>query len=1089
MKLKLIFCLLICYGSSLIASPGYYRFPTLHQDNIIFTAEGDLWLTQPRQALAQRLTTNKALESQPSISFDGKQIAFVANYDGASEVYVMPLSGGVAKRITYENSQVKLHAWTHSGEILYSSNNRVGPTGNWTLRQVNPATLITRSIPLADAVEGQIDPANQSLYFVQFGLQVSTDNAMQYRGGAIGELWQYQLGSTKEAVKLSADHQGSISNPMVSKNKVYFISDATGCPNIWQMDKDGSNKQALTQHTQWAVKSARLNNNKIIYQLGADLILLDLATQQSTLLNIQLRSDFANLRTHWDNTPLKSLTHLSLAQKQKKVVITARGKVAIANVDGSRLIEIDTPANSRTRKAILSPNGQWVYALNDASGEVEIWRFAADGSKQRKQLTFDANTFRWHINISPNGEYIAHDDKNGNLWLLNLKTLKNKQIMRHQESLTPYTNVVWSNNSQMLAIATTHKDKDRSQVALYSILEDKYQLLTSEKYHSFSPAFSQDNQWLYFLSNRHFNAFPSSPWGDRNMGPSFDRQTQIFAIAINQEAQFPFRDPNELLQKSTPKKSTKKSPKKSAKVVKIDWNGLSSRLWQLPLDPGNYRALQLSSKFLYVIDRITEPNSKPQVLVAKIEPNTKFETFSKDVAELQMDPQGKNLLIRKNGGDNQKLFIVDVGAKFPKETKDAKVAVSSWQIKVEPQQEWQQIFHDAWLMHRDSLFDPTMRGVNWKQVKQKYAPLLQRLTDRHELNDLFTQMMGELNTLHSQVRGGDFGLTITPPKVASLGAIYNQTKQGVQIDHIFEYDPELPLSGSPLSFPGVNAKNNDIIVSVNGQPTPTIASLNEQLLNQVGAQVLLQLKRGDKQIKTLVIPVSHRAEYTLRYNDWVTRTRNTVTQANPNIGYLHIHAMGAKDIAEFAREFYANYNKPALIIDVRRNRGGNIDAWIIEKLLKKAWMFWQAGNGAGYSNMQQTFRGHLVVLADQFTYSDGETFTAGIKALNLAPIIGKQTAGAGVWLRGLNRLTDKGIARVAEYPQFAMNGEWVVEGFGVTPTIEVDNLPFATFNGKDAQLETAIEYLEQKMLHEPLPKLQGKLLSPANTPAKDITVQ
>ena len=203
------------------------------------------------------------------------------------------------------------------------------------------------------------------------------------------------------------------------------------------------------------------------------------------------------------------------------------------------------------------------------------------------------------------------------------------------------------------------------------------------------------------------------------------------------------------------------------------------------------------------------------------------------------------------------------------------------------------------------------------------------------------------------------------------------------------------------------------------------------------------------------------------------------------MGYLHLYAMGSGDIESFAREFYTNYDKDGLIIDVRRNRGGNIDSWIIEKLLRRAWAFWQPTHGSANTNMQQTFRGHLVVLADQMTYSDGETFSAGIKALGIAPIIGKQTAGAGVWLSGRNRLTDKGMARVAEYPQYAMDGRWIVEGFGVTPDIEVDNLPHATFNGIDAQLNEAISYLKNEMVQTPILPLKAKPI-PASGAAADI---
>uniref|UniRef100_UPI0040474B33 S41 family peptidase n=1 Tax=Shewanella sp. TaxID=50422 RepID=UPI0040474B33 len=350
--------------------------------------------------------------------------------------------------------------------------------------------------------------------------------------------------------------------------------------------------------------------------------------------------------------------------------------------------------------------------------------------------------------------------------------------------------------------------------------------------------------------------------------------------------------------------------------------------------------------------------------------------------------------------------------------------------------------YSAWLMHRDSFFDPNMHGVDWQAAKAKYQPLVDRLTDRNELNDIFVQMMGELNSLHSQVRGGDIDQDKEAAKAAALGARLTQTDKGVVISHIYQTDSELPLSGPPLGRIEVDAQEGDVIRAINGKNVASVADVTQLLRNQANKQVLLGLQRGKTALNTVVTPHDISADAKLRYLDWVEHNGAKVAEASKgNIGYLHLYAMGSDDIESFAREFYTNYDKDGLIIDVRRNRGGNIDSWIIEKLLRRAWAFWQPTHGSTHANMQQTFRGHLVVLADQMTYSDGETFSAGVRALNIAPIIGKQTAGAGVWLSGRNSVTDNGMARVAEYPQYAIDGRWIVEGHGVEPDIEVDNLP------------------------------------------------
>ncbi|WP_196140223.1 S41 family peptidase [Aliikangiella sp. G2MR2-5] len=1089
MKLKLYAVALLTGLSGVAdASVGYYRSPSLHNNTLVFTAEGDLWINQIGSTESRRLTTHPAEEKQAAISADGKWVAYAANYEGTTEAYVIPLEGGVAKRVSFENSSVRVHGWTPKGEVLYSTNNRVGPTGNWTLRTVNPDTLVTASIPLADAVEGSVDAKGEYVYFAQFGLQVSTDNARVYRGGAKGELWRYKLGSSQEAQKLTGTHQGSTRQPMAYDGRLYFVSDASGSENIWSMKADGSDYKQLTFYKDWPIRAARLHQGKIAYQLGADIYIFDISSGKSQKQSIELTSDFAQLRDKWINEPLKYLNSSNLAGDHKKVVITARGKVAIASTDKSRLVEVKTPADSRTRAAILSDDGKWVYAINDASGEMEIWQFAADGSNQNKQLTKDGYIFRWQLSLSPDGRYIAHDDQNGDLWLLDLKSGKNRKIISGGSGLDPFNNLTWSNDSNLLAATQLAQSDERNRIVLYSINEAKSQVLTSDKYNSYSPAFSVDGNWLYFLSERHFDATPRAPWGDRNMGVTFDRRSQIFAYALKTDARFPFQRPNELMpeEKSQDKNDDKKKNKNSKrKATPVDWNGVTDRLWQVPVDSGNYKVLQVNSEYLFVSDQISEPNSKPELKSIKIKPSPKLETFTKDIAEFKLSDDGKLIFVRKEGNNNANMFIVDAGAKFPKETEDSKVVTSDWKLRLSPKQEWKQMFHDAWLMHRDSLFDPQMRGVDWKAAYTKYSPLLERLTDRYELNDIFEQMMGELNALHSQVRGGDFVADSNAPQAALLGATLNQNSEGVTIEHIYKYDNEIPSQASPLLMPGVNVQEGDLIVSINGLPTKTIAAVNNALLNQAGKQILIELKRNNKHHKTVIVPTDTRTDNRLRYNDWVSENRKKVEQSKENIGYLHLYAMGSNDIADFAREFYAAYKSDGLIIDVRRNRGGNIDSWIIEKLLRKAWMFWQAPIGGPTANMQQTFRGHLVVLADQYTYSDGETFTAGIKALNIAPVIGKQTAGAGVWLRGLNSLVDGGMARVAEFPQYAMDGRWIVEGHGVEPTIEVDNLPHETFYGKDAQLEAAIEYIQKKIRQQPIKAMKPKAFPKSNA-AQDI---
>jgi len=1083
LDIRFVALALLVVATSSSAMEGYYSSPALHGNTVVFTAEGDLWIHQLGIEQAERLTTHPSLETQASISPDGEWIAFTADYEGALEVYLIPVSGGVPKRLTYENSGVAIQEWTADGLILYSTNSRVGPPSNRTLKTVDPQTLEAKSIPLADASGGSIDDRGDYIYFTQFGLQISADNANTYRGGLLGKLWRFRLGSDDEASRIAEEHAGSARRPMVSANKLYFISDASGRDNIWSMDIDGGNAEQITQHDELSIRGVSMEGGRVVYQLGADLYLLVVATRESRKLDIQLASDHPGLREQWITDPLKYVTSARLSGDFDKVVVTARGRTAIAGLDQVRLVTVGSPTSTRLRGASLSHDGESVYAISDTTGELELWRYDATGATTAEQLTEDGSALRSGFSESPDGKWIAHDDGNGGLWVLNTETKENRQIVADSLDLEKFA---WSPNSNHLAIAYTDNDGIRPRIFLYDINSGTQSYLTTEKYESGAPAFSRDGKWLYFLSDRNFEASFASPWQDRDFGPAFERRTEIFAHALTEDAEFPFAVPNELSPKDAEEEDEDGEESEVADVV-VAWEGVEARVWQVPMEAGNYADLLMNDEFLYVHSFSSAPGAEPEIKVLKLEPQPKPATFTDKVRAMDLSDDGEKLLVLKQDEEEPEMFIVPAGEEFPEDVSKNTVQTGGWQFSVDPRLEWEQIFHDAWLMHREQFFDAEMRGLDWEAVREKYTPLVRRTTDRRELNDVFAQMMGELNALHSAVRGGDVPLDPDSPKPAALGAQLGQTRSGVAIDHIYRYDTELPAQAPPLAKPGVDAAVGDVISAINGIETPTLESVHRALRNQAGKQVLLQLQRGREELTTVVVPVESGDDASLRYSDWVVENHSKVEAADADLGYVHIRAMGRGDVASFARDFYANTNKKGMVIDVRRNNGGNVDSWIIDRLLRKAWSFWAPRRGRPYTNMQNAFRGHVVVIADERTYSDGETFVAAIKRLDIAPVIGKRTAGAGVWLSGRNRVVDNGIARVAEFPVFGMDGEWLVEGYGINPTMEVDNLPHATFNGGDAQLEAAIVYLQQKIEQEPIPELNAKPFPEYGQPAVEST--
>lgn len=1074
------------------ADEGYYRFPALHGDRIVFTSEGDLWSVAATGGTAQRLTTHPAEESQAAISPDGLRIAFVAAYEGGSDVYEMPATGGAPRRISHDGSRVFLQGYGPDGDLIYTSENVVGPTLTRMLRVVDRASGSTRSLPLADANEAAVAADGRTLWFTRFGAHVNGDNLRDYRGGSMAQLWRWTPGSQAEAQRLAGDYPGGLTRPMAWQGRLYAIGDAEGGANLWSLAEDGSDRRPLTSHTDFPVRSAGLHDGRIVYALAGGLRLYDIASGADRAVPVRLASDLLPRRDRLVAKPLDYLGSARLSADGSRVALSARGQVALASVDVRRRVEIARPALGRLREAVVSRDGKHVYAIADGQGRSEIWRLAADGGPDARAMTKDGDVHRWRLYPSPDGRALAHDDKQGRLWLLDTVDGSNRVIDASVHAADDaYAAVSWSPDGRYLALVRVDSTRLLDQIVLLEPRSGRKTTLTSDRYESFAPAFSRDGRWLYFLSNRSFAATPAGPWGDRNTGPFFDRRARLYAIALQPGAVFPFAPPDEFA--GPPAASPKAEAGGLPTLPEVDWEGIAGRLHEVPLDAGNFSDLAIDGERLYLLDREASAAAKPTLKVLPIGRDApKLETFATEVASFALSADGRKLLLARSPPEGATarvgaLLVVDAGSKLPEDVTRLTLRIADWSLLIQPQAEWAQMFDDAWRMHRQFSFDPAMRGQDWNAVRARYAPLLPRVGDRAELDDLLAQMVAELGILHSQVRGGDLPADPDAPKPSALGAELIESEAGLRIARIYRSDPELPAERSPLAQPGVDAREGDQLLAVNGQAVARLAELASALRRQAGQQVMLRLKRGSSTPHQIVVrPVPPARDAELRYRDWVETSRAAVERAGGGrIGYLHLRAMGAGDMAGFVREFYAQYDREGLIIDVRRNRGGNIDSWVIEKLLRRAWAFWQPTRGVPYWNMQQTFRGHLVVLADALTYSDGETFAAGVKALGLGPVIGTRTAGAGIWLSDRNRLADNGIARVAEFGQFDGQGRWLIEGAGVVPDIEVDNLPFATAGGRDAQLEAALENLRQRLAAAPVRQPPAQPIPPRGVPGHD----
>lgn len=1055
---------------------GYYRFPTLAANTVVFTAEGDLWKVPVAGGLATRLTTHHGLESHAALSDDGQRVAFNANYEGPREVYVMDVEGSRPERLTWGNGG-RVIGWTPDGWVLFSTAAYSG-LPDAQLVAVDPATRELRHVPLSQAAEG-VYGDDGTLFFTRIARQGS--HTKRYKGGTAENLWRFADGAD-EAVPLTADYTGTSHQPMFHDGRVFFVSDRDGTMNVFSMAPDGSDVQQHTERDGWDAKDPDESDGRIVYQSGADLYIYTVASDSERKLDIRLSSDFDQTRERWVEDPNDYLTAASLSPNGDRVVLTARGQVFVAPTKAGRFVRVTRDVYRYRSARFLAGDEDEIAVLSDESGEVELHLLDPRGIEEGEQLSRDGESLRFEIFPSPDGQRLAYFDREHELWVFDRADGRQKKVATSR--FFGFNGLNWSPDSRWLAYGAPAENQ-LNQVVLYDADNGTNHPVTSDRFNSFDPTFSPDGKFLYFLSDRNLRSVVGSPWGNYAPQPYIASPTKVYLLALQPGTRSPFAAATELDsdgetsdgEKSNAKEGgnkkddDKKSDDKkddSPAPVEIAFDGIEDRLEVLPIAPGNYNGLSAQDGKLYWLSIQRIPRFRAELQVIKTEHKAEVKTLLTGLEGYDISADGKKILIRMNGA----LHVVDAGTSPLKDLGKSKVDLSAWTLSVEPRLEWRQLYVDAWRLLRDYFYDPGMHGVDWPAMRDKYLPLIDRVRARDELSDVLAELTGELSALHHFVYGGDIRRGEEDIDVASLGAhlIRDDAQGGWVVKKRYRSDPDMPEERGPLAHPNVNVKEGDVILAINGVDLLTSQAPGQLLRQQQGKQVLLKVKDGGdgSEREVIVEPISGFQNFRLRYGEWELERREIVEELGEGeIGYVHLTAMGGRNYTEWARNFFPVYNRKGLILDVRHNTGGNIDSWILGALVRKAWMWWKARETAPYYNMQYAFNGHMVILCNERTASDGEAVTDGFRRLGLGKVIGTRTWGGEIWLTSSNVLIDRGIATAGEFGVYGPEGEWLIEGHGVDPDMVVDNPPHATWNGEDAQLKAAIEYLQKKIAEDP----------------------
>lgn len=1058
------------------------RFPSIHGDQIVFSYAGDLYTVAKSGGVARKLTTNKGYEMFAKFSPDGKQIAFTGQYDGNTEIYTMPSQGGEPQRLTITATLNRddlsdrmgpnniVMAWKDNETIIYRSrmisfNDFVGQ-----LFSVSTKGGLSQQLPLPAGGFCSYSPDGSKFAYNQVFREFRTWK--YYKGGMADDIWIYDF-KTKQTTNVTNNPAQDIF-PMWKGDKIYFCSDRDRTMNLFVFDTKTNQVRKLTNYTDYDIKFPSLGDDAIVYENGGYLYYFDLATEKSVKVPVQIFNDFNQSRKELKDAG-KMIRSASVAPDGKRVAFGARGEIFSVPAKKGITKNILPGNGSHERNVEWSPDGKWIAFISDRTGEDEIYIMAQDGAGEPNQLTTKADTYKFRIMWSPDSKKILWSDKMLRLQYVDVES--KKVTLVDQSNIWEFNDFTWAPDSKW--ISYTRADEDRiPKIYIYNLETTKTLPVTSVWHSSGSPVFSPDGKYLYFTSERTFN--PDYSWTEWNH--SYDDMTKVYLITLAKDTKSPFEPENDevtIVQKTddsgvnkTPEKKEEKKEQKEVdkdkKIeVKIDFEGIIDRVIEVSPSPGSYWNLVPTNEGVYYT---FSSSMSGQPVMKFFDLKTKKETEMGNAGGFEISADGKKMLISQNS----KWAVIDL----PK----GKLQIEDWidlsglKIMVDLKAEWQQIFTESWRQMKYFFYDPNMHGIDWENMKTKYNVLVPYVNSRYDLTYILGEMIGELNVGHAYVGDGD---RVIPEKIklGLLGAKLSRDASGYyKIEKILAGQNWDKSVRSPLTEVGVDVKEGDFIIAVNGNPTKTMNDIYELLIGRANTPVELTVSSSPSESttrKVIVIPIDDESQ--LYYFNWVQNNIKKVNEAtNGEVGYIHIPDMGVEGLNEFVKYYYPQLRKKALIIDDRGNGGGNVSPMIIERLRRELSMMAMGRNTSQNTVPEGMVLGPKVCLINQYSASDGDLFPYQFRKMNIGKLIGTRTWGGVVGIRGTLPFVDGGSLMRPEFAHYNADGsDWIVEGYGVDPDIEIRNDPAREFEGIDDQLNKAIEVIldELKVNKKELPPI------------------
>lgn len=1083
--------------------PTLFQDPAVNATHVVFVYGGDLWIVPRDGGDARRLTTGVGVEVNPTFSPDGATIAFTGEYDGNMDVYTVPAAGGVPKRLTYHPSVDTVVGWTNDGKRLLFRSGRNSYSGRFNrLFTISTDGGNPEELPLPMAEQGSYSPDGARIAYVPFWNRRPVPYAYiswkRYRGGLAPPIWIARLSdSSIEKLPRDKTDESNDFNPMWIGNRIYFLSDRGGNGRVTLYHYDTGSKRVTEaiRNGSMDIKSANAGPGVIVYEQFGTIHLYDVSSGNSRKLNIRLAGDLPGVRPRFERVDTRA-TNPSLSPTGKRAVFEARGEIFTVPAEKGDVRNLTNSPGVADRYPAWSPDGKWIAYFSDESGEYALHLSSQTGMGEVKKIALgNPPSYFYNPVWSPDSKKITFHDKRLNLWYVDIaKGSPVKVDSNYYDHPERSFDPVWSPDSRWIA----YTKRLRSQlhaVFAYSVEKASSIQVTDGLSDARYPDFDASGKYLYFTAST--DVAQTTGWLDMSsVGRPVSRS--VYAVVLKKDvpsplapesddekvapeppaekkdapaAEKPAEKPAETAAKPAEKPGEKPADKKEPPPVVIDAENIGQRIVALPIQPRSYVGLIAGKTgIVFVIE--TPPVQWPGFTGATIHrfelEKRRVEKFIDSATFFDVSENGEKVLYRLQPN---RWFIT--GSGLPFRAGDGAINLNGMEMRVDPPAEWAQMYREVWRIQRDFLYDPGAHGLDIASAQKKYAGYLPAVAHRSDLNYLFDDMLGELVLGHTYVSGGDAPQARSVPG-GLLGADYKVENGRYRITKIYNGENWNPNLRAPLTQPGVNVNVGDYILAVNGREvrgTDSIYSFFESTANKSVVIKVGPNADGSNSRETTVVPVG--SEGGLRNFDWIETNRRKVDQmSGGKVAYVYMPNTGGTGggFTFFNRYFFSQVGKDGVVIDERFNGGGLVADYVIDYLRRPLLSYWHTREGADFTTPFAAIFGPKAMIVNEFAGSGGDAMPWMFRKAGIGPLIGKRTWGGLVGIYDYPTLIDGGAVTAPRLAFWNPEGSWDVENAGVAPDVEVEHDPKAVREGRDPQLERAVQWVLEELKKKPLPQ-------------------